>query len=91
MSEKLGVRFSPHILADLVRIGAMIISEDGFTARLIDKGIPDDFKLINSGVDRETGEFFLIFGQGGRKSPDPVKWQAPVYEKNKEVYSGTVT
>lgn len=88
MAIKLGVKFSPHLLADLVRIGAKITGEHGFAARLTEKGIPDDFKLLNSGVDRETGDFFLVFAEHGKRSPGPVEWQAPVYEKEKEASDG---
>jgi len=92
MPVKLGIRFSPHLLAELVRIGAKVSGEHGFAARLTDKGVPENFKLLNSGVDRETGEFFLVFSEGGQKSPDPVQWQAPVYEKeNKEASDGPTT
>ena len=36
---------------------------------------------MNSGVNRETGEFFLVFAEHHKKAPGPVEWQAPVYEK----------
>lgn len=89
MALKLGVKFSPHLLAELVRVGAKITGEHGFAARLTDKCIPDDFKLLNSGVDRETGEFFLVFSERGKRATGPVDWQAPVYEKEKEANDGT--
>ena len=88
MSIKLGVRFSPHLLAELMRIGARITGNHGFAARLTDKGIPEGFKLLNSGVDGETGEFFLVFSEHGKKVQGPVEWQAPVYEKEKEAQHG---
>ncbi|MFA5111014.1 MAG: hypothetical protein WC443_06395 [Desulfobaccales bacterium] len=84
MAIKLGVKFSPHLLEELVRIGAKITGEHGFAARLTEKGIPDDFKLLNSGVDGETGEFFLVFSEHGKRSPGLVEWQAPVYERERE-------
>ena len=89
MAAKIGVKLSPHLLADLVRIGAKVTGADGFTAHLTDRGIPEDYKLINSGVDRDTGEFFLVFGQGGKRSTEPVEWRAPVYERIKEANNGT--
>jgi methyl coenzyme M reductase gamma subunit len=88
MAVKLGVRIFPHLIAELVRIGAKVTGEHGLAARLTENGIPENFKLLNSGMDRETGEFFLVFSEGGQKSPDPVQWQAPVYEKEKEASDG---
>jgi hypothetical protein len=88
MATKLGVKFSPHLLAELVRVGARVTGEHGFIARLTDKGVPENFKLLNSGVDRETGEFFLVFAESGKRASGPVEWQAPVYEKEKEASDG---
>ena len=91
MTMKLGVKFSPQVIAELMRIGAKITGNHGFAASLTENGIPADYQMINSGVDRETGEFFLVFSKGGRRSPDPVQWQAPVYERDKEAPNGTST
>jgi methyl coenzyme M reductase gamma subunit len=91
MPVKLGVKFSPHLLAEIARIGARITGDHGFAARLTDKGIPENFKLLNSGVDGETGEFFLVFTEHGKKIQGPVEWQAPVYEREREATNGTST
>ena len=89
MSKKLGVKFSPHLLAELMRIGARITGKHGFAAQLIDQGIPENYQMINSGMDGETGEFFLVFSEHGKKVQGPVQWQAPVYEKEKEASDGS--
>jgi hypothetical protein len=89
MTIKLGVRFSPRVLEMLMRVGTRITGEHGFAVRLTEDGIPENFKLLNSGADPETGEFFLVFSEGGQKSPDPVQWQSPIYEKVKEASNGT--
>jgi len=81
MTQKIGVKFSPQLLSDLVRVGARITGNNGLAAWLTENGIPEEFKLLNSGVDRETGEFYLVFTEGGVKAPGPIEWQAPVYEK----------
>ena len=91
MAVKLGVRFSPRVLEMLMRVGTRITGEQGFAVRLTENDIPDSYQMINSGVDRETGEFFLVFSEGGQKSPDPVQWQAPLYEKEEEASDGITT
>ena len=81
MATKLGVKFSPRVLEMLVRVGARVTGSHDFAARLTSNGIPENYHLVNSGVNRETGEFFLIFAEHNKKAPGPVEWQAPIYEK----------
>jgi hypothetical protein len=84
MGMKVGVKISPQVLEMLVRSGARITGDQGFAAQLTENGIPENYQLINRGFDRETGQFFLIFGEDGKRGPGPVEWQAPVYEREKE-------
>jgi hypothetical protein len=81
MAGKLGVKFSPRVLEMLVRVGARVTGDHDFAAHLSENGIPESYRLVNSGVDRETGEFFLIFTEGGQRIAGPVAWQAPIYAK----------
>jgi hypothetical protein len=81
MTTKLGVKISPRVLELLVRVGARVTGSHDFAARLTENGIPENYHLVNSGVDRETGDFFLVFAEHHKKTPGPVAWQAPVYEK----------
>jgi|WetSurMetagenome_2_1015567.scaffolds.fasta_scaffold89909_5 hypothetical protein len=81
MAPKLGVKFSPRMIEMLARIGARITGEHGFSARLTEHGIPEEYHLVKSGMDPETKDFFLIFSKSGARIPGPVEWLGPVYEK----------
>ena len=80
MADRIGIEVAPDVLEMLLRVGAMICGHHGFKARLVEKGIPDDFEMVKHGYDRGKGQFFFIFAP--KEGPaGPINWQAPVYER----------
>jgi hypothetical protein len=81
MAERLGIAINPDILALLFRVGAMVIGNHGFAARLVEEALPEDYRLQDCGYYRECGRFWLIFAHKDDPVPGPVRWLNPVYEK----------
>jgi hypothetical protein len=84
MADRIGIEIAPDVLEMLLRVGATITGNHGFKARLVENGVPEDFDLVEHGYNREKGQFFFIFAPKAGPA-GPINWQAPVYEREKEV------
>jgi hypothetical protein len=81
MAGQIGVKVNPDVFGMLFRVGAKITGQEGFAARLTEKGIPGNMLLVDFGFIRKEGQFFFVFREKGDQNPGAVQWQAPVYEK----------
>ena len=78
---KIGIQIAPDVLAMIFRAGATIFTKNGYRITLAEGGVPADYRLQKYGIDPETRQAVFIFGPPGPRIQGPVKWQAPVYEK----------
>lgn len=81
---KIGIQISPDILAMIFRAGATITTKNGYVIHLAEGGVPADYRLQKYGIDPETKQAIFVFGPPGPRVQGPVKWQAPVYEREKQ-------
>jgi len=81
MAERLGIAINPDVLALLFRTGAVITGKHGFTARLIEGALPNNYNLLDCGYDKELGQFWLVFGPEGDIKPGEIRWISPIYER----------
>jgi hypothetical protein len=83
---RIEIQVPPDVLGMLFRVGAAIVTKNGYTILLKEGGIPADYRLQKYGVDPETKQFVFRFAPRGQETSGPIIRQAPVYEKEEATH-----
>lgn len=84
MADRIGIQMGPEVFEMLFRAGAEINTKEGLKILLAENGVPRDLVMQDCGFNNREGQFFFIFAEKGDKTPGPIHWRAPVYERAPE-------